>query len=301
VARHFNILPASNATTATSRITLYFKQSEFTAYNAVRGAYPALPTGGADATGIANLRVTQYNGTGTAPGNYTGTATVIDPVNTDISYDAAADRWSVAFDVTGSGGFYLHTGNFVLPVTIIDFKGEVSGAINKLSWSTSTETNNKGFYVERSADGRTFSSLSFITTKAGNGNSSTVLNYSLNDEKPLVGTGYYRLMQVDKDGKSSYSNVVKLSRKLSELVLSSVYPNPATKELNLRIASPTAEKVTLVITDLTGKVVMKRSTSVVSGDNVEQLGVAELSAGTYFVKAVCANGCETAVHKFVKQ
>jgi hypothetical protein len=301
VARHFNILPATNATTATSRITLYFKQAEFTAYNAVRGAFPALPISGADASGIANLKVTQYNGTGTAPGNYSGTATLINPVDADITYDATADRWSIAFDATGSGGFYMHTGGFVLPVTIVDFKGEVSGAINKLSWSTSTETNNKGFYLERSADGRTYSSLVFIGSKGDNGNSTVLLNYNFNDEKPLAGTGYYRLMQVDKDGKSNYSNVVRLSRKMSELVLSSVYPNPATKELNLKIASPRAEKLTLVVTDLTGKVVMQRSTNVVIGDNVEQMNVTELAAGTYFIKAVCANGCETSIHKFVKQ
>jgi hypothetical protein len=56
-----------------------------------------------------------------------------------------------------------------------------------------------------------------------------------------------------------------------------------------------------VVTDLTGKVVMQRAASVVTGDNIATMNVSALAAGSYIIKAVCANGCETAVHKFVKR
>jgi hypothetical protein len=193
----------------------------------------------------------------------------------------------------------VHTGAFALPVTLVNFKGEQAGEINKLTWSTSTEINNKGFEVERSLDGRSFTSIAFVASKGDNGNSSVNLDYGYND-KAIVGVTYYRLKQVDRDGKYNYSNVVTLSRKGTEIVLSSVYPNPATVELNLKITSPRAEKLTIVVTDLTGKVVMQRPAAVVTGDNIERLNVSALAAGSYILKAVCGNGCETAVHKFVK-
>jgi hypothetical protein len=301
VQRHFDILPASNPTTATSTITLYFKQSEFNAFNLNKGFRPALPTGAGDAAGIANLRVTQYNGIGTAPGNYSGTALQINPADASITYNATAGRWSVSFGVTGSGGFYVHTGQFVLPVTLLEFKGQQSGDINKLSWKTATETNNRGFELERSADGKNFSSLGFVATKAENGNSTSALNYNYDDARPLQGNNYYRLKQIDRDGKISYSQVILLSRKVTDITLSSLYPNPTERMLNLVITSPKAEKVTLVVADLTGKVVMQQPVQLVIGENKQILNVLRLSAGTYFIKAVCASGCETAVQRFVKQ
>jgi hypothetical protein len=302
VQRHYDILPASNATTATSTITLYFLQSEFNAFNAANGQFYDLPTGGADATGIGRLRITQYNGVGTAPGNYpAGTGSQINPADANVVFNAAANRWEVTFDATGSGGFYVHTGTFTLPVTLVNFRGEQNGSVNKLLWSTSTEANNKGFELERSADGINFTSLGFIASKAENGNSSTAINYNFDDTRPMTGTNYYRLKQLDKDGRYGYSNTVLLTRKVTEITLTRVYPNPARAELNLLISSPAAAKVTIVITDLTGTVVMQQPAQLVAGDNQHRMNVLHLAQGTYIIKAICANGCETAIHKFVRQ
>jgi hypothetical protein len=309
VQRYFEITPAANKTTATSTITLYFTQAEFNAYNSAVGAGgAALPSNSGDATGIANLKVTQFNhgGVGTGFATYpAGSGLMIDPVDASITYDAAANggagMWSVTFNATGSGAFFVHTGNFVLPVTITNFKGENAGSVNKLFWNTSTEINNKGFELERSADGVNYKMITFVASKANGGNSTSALGYNFDDVKPMVGANYYRLKQIDNDGKYAYSNVVVLNRKVSEITFTKVYPNPATTELNVMITSPRAEKLTLVVTDLTGKVVMQTATNVVTGDNLQQLRVDKLAGGTYMIKAICANGCETAVHKFVKQ
>jgi hypothetical protein len=301
VQRHYDITPAVSPSTATSTLMLYFLQSEFNAFNAANGTMPDLPTGAGDAAGIANLRITQYNGTGTTPGTYTGTATQINPADASIVYNATAGRWEITLDVTGSGGFYVHTGQWVLPVTLVNFRGEQKESLNRLLWTTSTETNNKGFDLERSADGRTFSSIGFIATKAENGNSASAINYSFDDVKPTAGNNYYRLKKVDKDGKFSYSNTVLLSRKVTEITLSRVYPNPARTELNLQITAPSAEQVTILVTDLSGKVVMQQAATLRAGDNQQQLNVQHLAQGTYIIRAVCANGCESAVHKFVKR
>ena len=102
------------------------------------------------------------------------------------------------------------TTGFPLPITLTSFTGVREGTRNILIWSTANETNNKGFELQRSANGEKFSSIASINSKAENGNSSSVLNYTYNDDKPLAGTNYYRLRQLDKDGKESFSNIVVL-------------------------------------------------------------------------------------------
>jgi hypothetical protein len=297
VARHFNIAPASNPLTATSTITLYFLQSEFNAFNTANGSYPDLPTAGGDATGIANLRVSQFPGSSTTPGTAGGVQ--INPADVDIQF--ADGEWKVSFATTGSGSFFVHTGTFVLPVTLSYFKGEQSGVSNNLTWSTATEQNNKGFEVERSADGRNFSRIGFVASKAESGTSSTALNYSFTDNNPFPGNSYYRLRQSDNDGRATISKTIVVSRKVTGIRLGSLYPNPATSELSIIITAPGNEKINLVVTDLSGKLVIQQQVELAAGDNTRKLAIGKLSAGTYLIKVICENGCETSIQRFIKQ
>ena len=83
--------------------------------------------------------------------------------------------------------------------------------------------------------------------------------------------------------------------------MSSIYPNPAKDKLNVVVAAPANDKITYVITDLAGKVVAQQAAQVIAGDNLQSINVQQLSSGSYMIKVICANGCETAVSKFVKQ
>jgi hypothetical protein len=188
-----------------------------------------------------------------------------------------------------------------LPVTLLNFSGAITGETNQLSWTTATEANNKGFELQRSIDGRNFTGLVFVDSRGEGGNSSVALSYSFNDLKPFAGTGYYRLKQYDKDGRFNYSNTVVLRRKVNETTISAVYPNPAKSELNILINSPVAAKVTVIIADLTGKSVAQKSLGLVAGENREGWDIQSLAAGSYIIKVICANGCETALYKFIKQ
>ncbi len=189
----------------------------------------------------------------------------------------------------------------VLPVTLSSFTGVRVNGVNKLSWTTKTEVNNAGFELQRSADGKNFTKLGYVAAKSENGNSTRELNYSFNDTKPYAGISYYRLNQIDKDGKSTLSNVVAIKGdKLNEVQFSAVYPNPAKDRLNVVLASPKAERVTLVVTDLSGKVIKQQIHNAIEGNNNIEVNVNSLSAGTYIIKLVCASGCETAIQKFMK-
>jgi trimeric autotransporter adhesin len=228
----------------------------------------------------------------------TNTKTVYAKPTTNVTYTATGTS---AAGCSNTGTVSI-TQNCAVPITLLQFKGERSGSINKLDWTTATEINNAGFELQRSADGVNFSSLAFVGSKASNGNSVNAITYNFDDVRPLAGSGYYRLKQVDKDGKATMSKVVLIKgAKVNAVTFTSIYPNPVHDKLNTIITSPVTEVVQLVITDLSGKVISKQAASLVSGDNKIEMPVSSLASGTYFIKATCANGCETAVHKFVKQ
>ncbi len=207
------------------------------------------------------------------------------------------------YDPIGAEGTFTITANgSALPVKLVSFKGERAGSKNNLYWSTASEQNNRGFELQRSADGENFSSLTFVPSKATNGNSSTALSYQYFDEKPLSGNNYYRLKQVDIDGKVTYSFVVLIKGvRSNSFSMSAVYPNPTKATLKVVLSAPGNNTVRLVITDLAGKVIMQQASDVVLGDNLITVNVGHLPSGSYMIKAVCTNGCETTVSKFVKQ
>ncbi len=128
--RHYDLIPEQNASTSTATVTLYFTQSEMNAVNGyissnnLASTILPMPTGPSDAAGIANLRIKQYHGTGTAPGNYTGSTITIKP--TAISWNTTNSWWEVTFPVSGFSGFYLTTGRF----PTIAVKAYLQGALN---------------------------------------------------------------------------------------------------------------------------------------------------------------------------
>lgn len=210
------------------------------------------------------------------------------------------------FDNAGKDGSFTLTvstaSESTLPVNITEFKGEQYGQQNILSWTTQTEQNNKGFEVQQSADGRNFSALAFIGSKASAGNSSSLLSYNYIDVKPLANNNYYRLKQIDIDGRSKTTNTVLLKGvKTNALALSHIYPNPAKSSVNVVLTAPAATKVNIIVTDLAGKPVMQQAAQLASGDNTLSLNVNTLPSGTYIIKAVSANSSLKAVSKFIKQ
>jgi hypothetical protein len=190
----------------------------------------------------------------------------------------------------------------IVPVTLLSFKGERTTAGNKLEWTTATEINNAGFELERSANGRAFSKLTFVASKASGGNSTLQFTYVFTDAKAQLTTNsYYRLKQIDKDGKATYSNVVLIhGDKVNAIELTGLYPNPAKANVNVLLASPKMSEVTLVVTDVTGKIIMQKTDKVQAGSNNLNLDVRALTNGQYFLKIICADGCETNIGKFMK-
>jgi hypothetical protein len=303
VARHYQITPAANATTATASVTLYFTQAEFTAFNAAAGSTLDLPTGPSDNAGKSNLRVGKYpgtsnNGTG-LPGSYTSGTTIIDPADNDIVWNATYNRWEVTVDVTGFSGFIIQTSAIALPLNLLSFTGQLNNNDVSLQWQTSDEINHSYFEVERSADGQTYTAVGRIAATGNNGN--LVQNYSWVD----AGAGllnaaklFYRLKMVSTTGEVEYSSVVTIKLKSTSPVVE-VSPNPFTSSINISLQMPEAARLNISISDITGKLLMSENVTVPKGLTIHPVtGINNLTQGLYIL-SVKFNG-QTHTYKIVK-
>ncbi len=115
-----------------------------------------------------------------------------------------------------------------LTLTWLRFTATPQGSTVRLYWATTMETNTDYFDIQRSADGATFTN---IGRKAATGIGSGTSNYTYADLAPLQGTSYYRLRQVDKDGKYSYSSLVKVY--FGTDLRMAISPNPARNNVNI--------------------------------------------------------------------
>ncbi len=232
--------------------------------------------------------------------NYKPNADSVDNIGTPVGVLTDFDG-SVRSAVTPDAGAYEFSP--VLSVSGLTLKGYRSSNSNILQWNTLTENNCLGYEVLRSTNTNSneFIKVGFVSTKAVNGNSSTVLSYRFEDVTNNI-NNYYKLKQLDKDGKYTYSNIVSIkSNKTLILDIISVYPNPVDNKLNISISSPTYTKATILITDIYGKAVVEKAIEINVGENNTYINLSKIAAGNYTIKVVCNNGCETTVKKFIKK
>lgn len=190
---------------------------------------------------------------------------------------------------------------FIIPVTLVDFNAVKNNTQVNLYWNTATETANKGFYIERSIDGINFKTLGFINSNAPGGNSLINQDYSFPDTKPLNGYNYYRLKQINIDGKFTYSKTRNIKfDNTDNIYINSIYPSPATNVLHVSVGSSIKANALVNMVDITGKVVNKTSVKLNEGDNSFDIDVSTLSKGIYVLKLV-VGGKDMAIRKWTKQ
>ncbi|HMZ45998.1 MAG TPA: choice-of-anchor J domain-containing protein [Chitinophagaceae bacterium] len=189
-----------------------------------------------------------------------------------------------------------------LPIKMIAFSGFREGFVNKISWQTSAEFNNSSFELQRSSDGKNFTSINKIETKANNGTSSTTLNYSLIDNTPNT-VDYYRLKVTDKESNDFYvQDIIKISSELPFLISAQkTYPNPATNVLNTVVYSKYKTVGIIKIMDNYGHIVKAYSINIEAGDNIIQTDISQFNRGMYFVKVENKIGKAGNAKSFIKQ
>jgi uncharacterized lipoprotein YddW (UPF0748 family) len=180
-------------------------------------------------------------------------------------------------------------GLLALPITGLQLQLRLLGNTTAVNWTTLTEVNTKHFEVERSNDGRTFS---YVTTVLAAGNSTSSRTYQMQDVLTKEGVYYYRIMSVDKDGRTTISAVKSILYKMngSQIV---VGPNPFKNTINI---SNMHQVKTLSITDVSGRVILTKE---VNNETATTIDAASLSSGLYHLKITKSNG-EFTVTKIVK-
>lgn len=171
----------------------------------------------------------------------------------------------------------------VLPVTLLNFSATPKDKAIALAWSTASESNNKGFNIERSQTGSSWTTIGFV---AGAGNSSNTNSYAYLDGGLTAGRYFYRLKQIDLDGKFEYSSVVSAVIGGSNgFVLEQNFPNPFKNGTVIRFTLPSKAKVNLSVFDINGrlvKVVMNESRD--AGTHAVNVNSGSLVAGLYYYK-----------------
>lgn len=210
-----------------------------------------------------------------------------------VSYVSSASS-SVSNVSSGDPVFTLSTIDPIanpLPVTWLSFTGRYFNGSVELNWSTSLEVNNEEYTIERSADGQNFTTIGNV---AGVGNTTSISLYSYKDTNPLSGSAYYRIKQTDRDGKFSYSEVIRVSN--SEVALKGIrlFPNPSSGKMPLTIenGSWSNKKVTITIYNAVGGIVRQEQITFGS-DSRAKINVDALQKGSYFITTSINNERQT--------
>lgn len=173
-----------------------------------------------------------------------------------------------------------------LPVNLTGFSATTVDEKVKLDWETASETNNAYFEIERSADVKSFAKIGQV---AGQINSSALIQYSFIDEQPQSGINYYRLRQVDLDGKFEYSKI--RSAIVENGITINISPNPTDDYIVLR---GLPENSSFEIVDLNGS---NKYQKLVKDNAAEhRVNVSQYGSGLYIVRIT--SGDKVEVRKF---
>ncbi len=192
-------------------------------------------------------------------------------------------------EVTSLNRFALADLEVPLPVKLISFTGKVQNNGTLLNWKTASEKDNDFFEVERSTDGKNFQMIGKVK---GNGTTTVEMGYSFLDAASVNGTVYYRLRQVDFDGKFEHTKIISVKSKAVAIqVEAKVYPNPTTDGVQLQFSGITSGKAVIKMYSAMGTLV---STQQVMIGSDEKIDLSTLAAGTYLLR-ISGDGFTTMV------
>ena len=190
-----------------------------------------------------------------------------------------------------------------LPVRLTAFDAKRIGNDALVTWQSATEENSKGYDVQVSTNGTEYRTLSFVPSASAN--TAKVTDYSYVDkEANKTGKRYYRLHQVDLDGKDAFFAPVAVSFDGKATASGFVaYPNPlnAGNDLHVALQSTATGTAKLLVTDMTGRTLQQQNV-VLTGNltDTSVAGMGDLKGGMYLVKITLPTG-EVKTLKVVKQ
>ena len=246
---------------------------------------------------VVQIASSQFNTTGSGPlanltptvANTGGTGQA-DIRDSDAALVGGLSQIAVVAGDAGENNHALDFGfksTLILPVDYLNIKVYAKSEQVHLDWATVTEVQNAKFEIERVQN--TSEAPDFVGFIKGNGNSNQVQNYLFVDARPYAGTSYYRLVQVNLDGKRSPSKWYSVMRGKSVFEMQ-VYPNPATDKVSLELQGNAGNQVSVSIYNLTGQVMQAQNINLTTdGTSVYELNIQNLPQGVYMVQASSKN------------
>ncbi len=173
----------------------------------------------------------------------------------------------------------------ILPIELISFEGQCFEGKIQLLWKTATEKNNETFIIEKSMNGTDFYT---IGTVKGAGTTSTFNTYQFIDDAQTEDIQYYRLTQVDYNGKKSVSDIITVTKQCdTKDDTFKLYPNPSNDEVFIELKLFKKELINLSIYDHTGRLIKEEiNQTYQSGYNSGHFNVTGLAQGIYYIKAI---------------
>ena len=151
-----------------------------------------------------------------------------------------------------------------------------------LTWTTISETNNFGFFIERNDHSNDWNMIGFVK---GHGTTNIPQSYSFCDNNNMTGEYQYRLKQVDNNGESHYSEYIDVAVRLTIFTLYPNYPNPANPKTVIPFDLPVKSEVRLILINVLGEVVKEIfKGELKAGHHDMNCDVGDLSTGVYFYR-----------------
>lgn len=201
----------------------------------------------------------------------------------DATGNYYSGEWFGVLDCVTGGGFSVTgTGTQdnlgMLPITLNTFTGKLSARNIILEWQTSTELNNDYMAIERSADGKQFQEIGRVN---GAGTTNTPQQYSFTDRAPFLGANYYRLRQVDYDGKTTFHDVITVNYQIEDIKIR-LTPNPTTDQMVVQLAQVAEKSLDIVLYNMYGQSILNYSLS--AGQSQFELDLSRLASGQYILE-----------------
>jgi hypothetical protein len=225
-----------------------------------------------------------------------GSKSFIDTTANDSSVYTykVTNNWgtSLSFYNTNEATAYLDK---ILPVELSSFTCMTIDKGVKLLWTTTTEINNNGFYVERSFDRKIWNQIGFVK---GTGNSNVSHNYIFSDNIISGSKILYRLKQVDANGAFKYSQVIETGEVLNGFQLGQNYPNPFNPSTSINYSLAKTGNVKLTVYNSIGsKVATLVNEYKPAGNYSVEFNGSNLASGIYLYRLEA--GVYSAVKKFI--
>jgi hypothetical protein len=196
----------------------------------------------------------------------------------------SAQLYGSGFYTNGNGNF-LPLNNVPLPVKFLGFNATKNNNSALLSWQVENEgTNTDHYEIEVSNAGVEFNKVATVAS-LNNGRGSNTYAFTQENLTAIRNSGviYFRIKQIDRDGKFVYSQIrsVRLDGKSFGV---STYPNPTKNFTNLVIDLDNASIVNVTVTDAAGKLLSNNQFQGVKGANFQNVNLANYASGNYVIK-----------------